>query len=258
MIRARTVSQGTVRTRPAAKSRDLLSSSPAHAAATSSSGSSRLTNNSSATRTRSWRGRRKTSASNSSVDTTQVYHCDRAAFPHRPCANCDHRSSIRGSTTLCAASYGRLSNHPIAFPLVPGFEDVRIVKTDPIQFKPSVMPRPRTWFRGDGRDVCVHRAGPVRRNALALGPNLAGTLLLPGRNANAYATPPIARALYLATFVNTALLLRRSCIRSKITSIIRFASSGRDRTSVRTPNTSRYTRVSIVPTPGNLFVPTCA
>ena len=69
MIRARTVSQGTVRTRPAAKSRDLLSSSPAHAAATSSSGSSRLTNNSSATRTRSWRGRRRTSASNSSVDT---------------------------------------------------------------------------------------------------------------------------------------------------------------------------------------------
>lgn len=69
MIRARTVSQGTVRTRPAAKSRDLLSSSPAHAAATSSSGSSRLTNNSSATRARSWRGRRRTSASNSSVDT---------------------------------------------------------------------------------------------------------------------------------------------------------------------------------------------
>lgn len=69
MIRARTVSQGTVRTRPAAKSRDLLSNSPAHAAATSSSGSSRLTNNSSATRTRSWRGRRRTSASNSSVDT---------------------------------------------------------------------------------------------------------------------------------------------------------------------------------------------
>ena len=69
MIRARTVSQGTVRTRPAAKSRDLLSSSPAHAAPTSSSGSSRLTNNSSATRSRSWRGRRRTSASNGSVDT---------------------------------------------------------------------------------------------------------------------------------------------------------------------------------------------
>ena len=76
MIRARTVSQGTVRTRPAARSRDLLSSSPAHATATSSSGSSRLTNNSSATRTRSWRGRRRTSASNWSVDTDQVYHPD--------------------------------------------------------------------------------------------------------------------------------------------------------------------------------------
>ena len=56
----------------------------------------------------------------------------------------------------------------------------------------------------------------------------------------------------------TALLLRRSRIRSKIASTMRFASSGRARTSVRTPNTSRYTCVSVTPMPGNLLVPACA
>ena len=72
----RTVSQGIVWTRPLAMSLDRLSSSAAQAAATSSAGSSRLENSSSATRARSWRGRRKTSESSSSVDTAQVYHPD--------------------------------------------------------------------------------------------------------------------------------------------------------------------------------------
>ena len=36
-----------------------------------------------------------------------------------------------------------LSTNPAAFPLAPGFEDIRIVKTDPIEFGPSVMPRLR-------------------------------------------------------------------------------------------------------------------
>lgn len=46
-----------------------------------------------------------------------------------------------------------LSTHPTAFPLVPGFEDIRVVKTDPIEFGPSMLPRLRIWFRVDGPHV---------------------------------------------------------------------------------------------------------
>lgn len=53
-----------------------------------------------------------------------------------------------------------LANHPTAFPLVPGFEDIRIVKTDPIEFGPSVMPRLRIWFRVEGRHVRLEYIEP--------------------------------------------------------------------------------------------------
>lgn len=53
-----------------------------------------------------------------------------------------------------------LSNHPTAFSLVPGFEDIRIVKTDPIEFGPSVMPRLRIWFRVEGRRVYLEYIEP--------------------------------------------------------------------------------------------------
>jgi len=53
-----------------------------------------------------------------------------------------------------------LSNHPTAFPLVPGFEDIRIAKTDPIEFGPSMMPRLRVWFRVKGRRVHLEYIEP--------------------------------------------------------------------------------------------------
>ena len=53
-----------------------------------------------------------------------------------------------------------LSVSPTAFPLVPGFKDTRIVKTDPIEFGPSVMPRLRIWFRAEGRHVYLEYIEP--------------------------------------------------------------------------------------------------
>lgn len=54
-----------------------------------------------------------------------------------------------------------LSTNPAAFPIVPGFRDVRVVKTDPIAFGPSAMlPRLRIWFRIDGRQVRLEYIEP--------------------------------------------------------------------------------------------------
>lgn len=53
-----------------------------------------------------------------------------------------------------------LSTNPAAFPIVPGFRDVRVVKTDPIAFGPSMQPRLRIWFRIDGRQVRLEYIEP--------------------------------------------------------------------------------------------------
>lgn len=53
-----------------------------------------------------------------------------------------------------------LSTNPAVFPVVPDFADIRVVKTDPIEFGPSAMPRLRIWFRIDGRRVLLEYIEP--------------------------------------------------------------------------------------------------
>ena len=53
-----------------------------------------------------------------------------------------------------------LSTNPAAFPVVPGFADIRIAKTDPIEFGPSAMPRLRIWFRIDRQRVFLEYIEP--------------------------------------------------------------------------------------------------
>ena len=53
-----------------------------------------------------------------------------------------------------------LAINPTAFPLVPGFKDIRVVKTDPLEFGPSVLPRLRIWFCVEGQRVHLEYIEP--------------------------------------------------------------------------------------------------
>ena len=245
MIRARTVSQGTVRTRPAAKSRDLLSSSPAHAAATSSSGSSRLTNNSSATRTRSWRGRRRTSASNSSVDTgTKCTTGIRLERPHAPGRAPGSLPVVRGRRcSTPARAGGRIAGAPpeapIPFPPGPDFgiewfvDRAEATNRDQTGFGTAGLD-----FDHDGRlDVLVagRRGAPLfhdcrRRQRCGIG--LGGVMRTPrntgpGPPRSAGCPPCSAKA-------------RASCRQVKARSMYAFISSSKLASFVNTVTTARW------------------
>ncbi len=50
-----------------------------------------------------------------------------------------------------------LSTNAEAYPVVEGFKDIRTMKTDPIEFGLTMMPRLRLWFRisSDDQQVCL-------------------------------------------------------------------------------------------------------
>jgi len=60
----------------------------------------------------------------------------------------------------CAASCGRCRRTRRPFRSFRRFEDIRVVKTDPIEFGPSMLPRLRIWFRIDGSRVHLEYIEP--------------------------------------------------------------------------------------------------